>query len=159
MEDRITISPIKIIDEIHHKNKYGTQVFHVVDRMPKFLYERDGNWLIGEDSGLFNFYFYDAPAKGFEAFAGRKFTIPLKKGGTVEATGQWWDGLQPDYRGLLVSVGIGTPEKLGRCNVFTGMWIDPHIIRHSIKPSNNYNKYAKRHSDYGKHEIKSRWED
>ena len=97
----MSLSPIKIIDVIHHKNKYGVQVFHVLDRMPNFIYARYGRWLLGEDSGFFNFYFYNKPSKGFEAFAGRKFTIPMKDGSGIEATGEWWHGIKPDYQELL----------------------------------------------------------
>ena len=79
---------IKIIDIIHHKNKYGVQVFHVVNRLPKFLYERDGSWLIGENSGFFNFYYHETPSKWAKAFAGREFEIPLKNGDTISANGQ-----------------------------------------------------------------------
>lgn len=152
----MSLLPIKIIDIIHHKNKHYTQIFHVVDRMPIFLYEREGKWLVGEDSGFFNFYYHEQPSH-FKAFANREFIIPLKDGSEIKAKGQWWSGIKPDYQELLVSVAIGTPEKLSKCNVFTGMWVDPHIIRHTINPSNNYNKYNKGRSDYGKHKIKSRW--
>ena len=151
------LPPIKIIDIIHHKNKYDTQIFHVIDRMPNFLYERKDGWLIGEDSGFFNFYYYNSPWGGFKAFAGREFTIPMKDGSVIEANGQWWDGIKPDYQGLLSNVGIGTPAKLAECNVFSGMWVDPHIIRHTINPSNNYLKYDKNSPDFGKHKIKSKW--
>lgn len=148
---------IKIIDIIHHKNKYSTQIFHVVDRMPLFFYEREGGWLTGEDSGFFNFYYYENPSGSFTAFAGRCFTIPMKDGSKIEANGQWWDGVKPDYQELLCHVAVGTPEKLARCNVFSGMSVDPHIIRHAMDPSNNYHKYDKRSADFGKHTIKSRW--
>ncbi len=149
--------PIKIIDIIHHKNKCATQIFHVIDRMPSFFYERDSTWLIGEDSGFFNFYYHEQPSGRFKAFAGRGFIIPMKDGSKIEAKGQWWDGVKPDYQELLCRVAVGTPKKLARCNVFSGMLVDPHIIRHVINPSNNYNKYDKRSADFGKHTIKSKW--
>ena len=149
--------PIKIIDTIYHKNKYDTQVFHVVDRRPEFLYERKANWLIAEDSGFFNFYFYEKPFAEFKAFAGREFMIPMRDGSMVKANGQWWYGIEPSYLELLNHVAIGTPEKLGKCNVFTGLWIDPNLIRITVNPSNNYNKYDARSPDFGLHIIKSRW--
>ena len=74
-------APIKIIDIIHHKNKYSTQVFHILNRMPEFLYEREGSWLVGEDQGFFSFYKHKTPSKAFRAFAGREFEIPLVNGG------------------------------------------------------------------------------
>jgi hypothetical protein len=154
---RIKMAEIKIIDIIHHKNKYGTQVFHILNRMPELLYERDGRWLIGEDSGFFNFYFYERPGPTWKAFAGRKFDIPMKNGTIEHAHGQWWDKMHPEYIGLLTSVGISTPERLGKCNVFVAMWADTQIVRHTINPSNNYHKYDKRSPDFGKHTIESKW--
>lgn len=149
---------IKIIDIIHHKNKYGTQIFHVLERMPLFIYERKGNYLIGEDSGFFNFYGYEAPFGRFKAFAGRKFDIPMKDGSLIRANGQWWDSVPPDYNGLLVRVNIGTVEALNKCNVFCGIMADPCILKQTTDPSNNYHKYDKKHPDFGKHRIKSKWE-
>lgn len=153
--------PIKICDVIHHRIEYSTQIFHVVDRMPDFIYERDGIWLTGEDSGFFKFYRYEAPTGGFQAFAGRKITIPLKSGETIIADGQWWDAVKPDYEKLVVPISIGTPEGLNRCNVFCGgILVDPQILQQikDMDPSNNYYKYDCRHPDFGKHKIQSRWE-
>jgi len=150
--------PIKIIDVIHHQNKYGVQIFHVLSRMPIFIYERKGGWLTGEDSGFFNFYRHEAPFGRFKAFAGSKFDISMKDGSVIHADGQWWDDVPPEYSGLLVHVGIGTVEKLNRCNVFSGMMADPEVLKTELAPSNNYDKYRKNHPDFGKHKIESKWE-
>jgi len=151
------VSPIKVIDVIHHRNKYGIQIFHVLDRMPSFIYERKGNYLIGEDSGFFNFYGYETPFGRFKAFADRKFDIPMKDGSVIQANGQWWDAIPPDYSGLLVRVGVGTVEKLNDCNVFCGMMADPYILKQTTDISNNYHKYDKGHPDFGEHKIQSKW--
>jgi hypothetical protein len=155
------MKPIKIIDIIHHKNKYGIQQFVVTDRQPEFLYDRKNGWLIGEDSGFFNFYFLQPPTKYAKAFAGREFKIPLKDGTEIEAKGQWWDGIPEDYCGLLASLGVGTPETLSKCNVFSGVCLDPDLIEGWLEknePTNNYSKYDSRNKDYGKQTIESRWE-
>ena len=151
---------IKIIDIIDHQNKYGFQRFVVVDRHPEFKYERKGKWLIGEDSGFFNFYYYEASSKYAKAFAGRKFEIQMIDGTEIEADGQWWDGIPPDYQELLSSVGVGSPERLAKCNVFMGICVDPELIDEWLaenEPSNNYNKYETRNKDFGVHKIESQW--
>jgi len=152
---------LKIIDIILHKNKYGTQMFIVLNRKPDIKYERRGDrWLIGEDSGVFNFYYYEAP-RTWRAFAGREFDIPLKGGGVEHAHGQWWDKTPPDYQGLLVETGYGTPDELAKMNVFRHIRIDREMIDEWLsgnEPSNNYHKYDKKAPDFGKHRIVSRWE-
>ena len=152
---------IKIIDVIKHQNKYGYQWFLVINRKPDFIYERNGNFLIAEDSGFFNFYFYERPTPGFYAFAGRKFDIKLKNGGVEKAFGQWWDKTPPDYVELLYHFGYGTPEGLAKCNVFCSGSIDKVLVDKWLdenEPSNNYNKYNKRDPDFGKHTIDSKWD-
>lgn len=155
------MEPLKIIDIIDHRNKNFTQRFLVTNRKPQYLYERKGIWLIGEDSGFFNFYYYEKPCSMFKAFAGREFEIPMKDGEAIKATGQWWHGVPVDYRGLLIETGYGTPDSLAKCNVFRSVAVNADLIDTWLvenKPSNNYHKYDERNSDYGKHTIKSRWE-
>lgn len=152
---------VKIIDIIHHRNKYSTQVCVVVDRDPEFLYERRGDWLIADDSGFWNFYHYERPGPHSKAFAGRKFDIPMKEGEPVKADGQWWDAT-PKSHAYLLDHGIGTAEGLATCNVFTytGGHIEPDLVKAWLAentPSNNYSRYDKRHKDYGKQFIESPW--
>lgn len=156
------MNAIKIIDIIHHRNKYATQQFVVIDRYPVFRYERKGIWLAAEDSGFFNFYYHQAPDKMFQAFAGREFDIPLADGEVIKANGQWWDGTPVDYNGLLTHTGIGTVERLSGCNVFSSGHIDSVIVNDWLtnnEPSNNYNKYRKGHPNIGKQVIDSPWEE
>lgn len=155
------MEPIQIVDIIDHRNKYGIQRFLVVNREPNYLYERKGIWLIGEDSGFFNFYKYDKPGGRFYAFAGRKFDIPMKNGSVEKAYGQWWDGTPADYYGLVFETGYGTPEGLSDCNVFCSVRVDTEIIDKWLsenEPSNNYYKYDKKHPDFGKQVIESPWD-
>ncbi|MCK5609458.1 hypothetical protein KAR91_46725 [Candidatus Pacearchaeota archaeon] len=151
---------LKIIDIIDHRNKYGIQRFVVLNRSPVYVYERKGKWLIAEDSGFFNFFYYDNPSGRFYAFAGRKFEIPMKDGSIEKAYGQWWHGIPEDYQGLVAYTAYGIPEELSKCNVFASVSVDPLIIERWLsknEPSNNYNKYDKRHSDFGVQEIVSKW--
>ena len=118
---------IKIIDVILHKNKYSTQTFVVTDRQPNFVYTKIDNWLIAEDSGFYSFYFHELASKTWKAFAGRKFNIPLDNGETIEAVGQWWDGVPEEYKELMES-GSSTIEQLNECNVFCSSRCDKRFI-------------------------------
>ena len=142
----------KIIDVIKHGNLYSTQTFIVLDEKPNIEYERKGDFLIGEDSGVFNFYKYESPSKAFQAFCGREFDIPLIGGGVEKATGQWWDYMPDDYSGLVRQIGYGTPETLTKCNVFMSIYIDEYLVDSWLEenePSNNYNKYNPKDKNYG----------
>lgn len=150
---------MKIIETIVHRYIYGEQKYYIVDKMPSFLYERKGDFLIAEDSGFFNFYKFKSPSRAFGAFAGRKFDIKLKDGTTIEASGEWWDYVPPDYMGLVKNIGIGTIEELNKCNVFMSVYVDTELIKHTINPSNNYFKYDVNHKDYLKHTIKSKFKE
>jgi len=155
------MNTIQIQDVILHKNKYYTQVFIVINRSPIFKYERKENWLIAEDSGFFSFYQYIPPSKGFYAFAGREFTIPMVDGTFEKAYGQWWDGVPSEYLDLLVSTGCSTLVELDRCYVFYGgRYFYKSLVAEWLlnnEPSNNYNKYCKSSPYFGKHTIDSRW--
>ena len=151
---------IEIIDIIHHKNAYSTQEMIVTSRKPKYLFEKKGIWLIGEDSGFFSFLYYQRPCKGSVAFAGRKFDILMKDGSVINATGQYWDGVPESYSGLLRSIGRASIEELDRCYVFSSSMVDKEIVNNWLsnnEPSNNYNKYDKRSKDYMVHKIVSKF--
>ena len=153
------MGPIEILDIIHHKNKYYTQEFFILNRRPEFKFDKTGKWLIGEDSGFFSFYYKNCDIYS-KAFAGREFDIKLNDGKTIKASGQYWDGVPDDYKGLVHRVGCDTPEGLARCNVFCSYYIDFDLVksaRESMTPSNNYNKYNTKHADFGKHTIVSKW--
>ena len=156
------MSDIEIIDFIKHKNAYSHQYFLVVDREPEYLYEKKGNWLIGEDSGFFNFYYHEAPSSNFQAFAGRSFDIMMKDGSTIKACGQWWHGVPNDFSDLVYNFGCNTPENLHSCNVFRSGSVDKDIVDNWLlgnEISNNYNRYNKRHPDFLKQTIISRFKE
>lgn len=151
----------EIIDIIKHRNKYGTQIFLVVDTPVSIKYERAGDLLVGEDSGFFNFYIKRQPTKHFQAFAGREFDIPLANGGVEKAHGQWWDHLPSDYEGLVYSLGVSSLCELEKCYVFYSTKVDKKLVDEWLSKndaSNNYRKYDKTSNDYGKHRIVSPWE-
>ncbi len=152
---------ISIVDVIDHRSQLFTQRMLVVDKMPQFTYERTGSFLIGDDSGFFRFYGYEACSEGWEAFAGAKFSIPMKDGSTIEAHGQWWAVMPLDFSELTYDLGVNTTEELSRCHVFNGcIHVDCEMVDSWLmanEPSNNYHKYDPRHNDYGKHTIVSRW--
>ncbi len=158
--------PIRIIDVIDHRNKYNVQVELLLNRFPQPLFERRGNWLIGHDSGVFQFYRYEyvepSWSSHMKAFGGNVFDIPMTDGNVTHATGQWWHGLPQDFCGIVYSHGISTAERLVSCYVFMGAFhVDCEIVdewRKHNDPSNNYRKYDKRHETFGQHRIVSPWE-
>lgn len=152
---------LKIIDMILHKNKYGTQTFVVLNRSPNFLYQRKQNLLIAEDSGFFSFYKYERPSEMFQAFAGRKFEIPLENGEKIQASGQWWDVVPKEYYDLLYQVGSATIDNLNNCYVFSSSYVDKKLIDDYLEnndPSNNYYKYCKRDKSYMEHKVVTKWD-
>ena len=106
--------------------KFNRSEALVLSEYPKILYERYGKYLFGLDEyGVFcNCYKYDSPSKGWEAFAGRKFKIPMTDGSFIDAYGQWWDGGADAFAKTLgseiISVTVRTKEALKKCYVFTG---------------------------------------
>ena len=127
--------------------------------MPKFLYEKEDGWLKGEDSGFYNFYYHQNPGKYSEAFAGRKFDIPMKGGEVIKASGQWWDGVPEQYKNLS-SFGVNTKDQLNKCNVFMSMNLDRRMVDDWLnknRPSNNYYKYDKKSKNYMVQNIISRF--
>lgn len=151
---------LEIIDIILHRNKYATQRFLVLNRKPSIVYERRGDWLIGEDGGVFDFYYFQRPSPNWKAFAGREFDIQMKDGSVIHAKGQWWFGRPGDFCELVSQEGCSTPEYLAECNVFCSYHVDVDMITEwlsSNEPSNNYHKYHMSHSDFGKQIIESPW--
>ncbi|NMZ78442.1 hypothetical protein [Pseudomonas mandelii] len=150
---------IQIIDVIAQTPKYSqhTHYYVVVDRLPSFVYRRGEEevWhsyrkqrrLMAHDGGFYSFM-VERPGTR-DAFAGRKFTIALDDGGTLECDGQVWDEFDPSRPEPVVQVGVATLEALGKCYCFFGgqisaaklqAWLDAN------KPSSRYHKYDPTHS-------------
>jgi hypothetical protein len=102
----------------------------VLNEHPIIKYEKHGNYLFGIDQyGVFvNVYFYDKPSPNWQAFAGRKFNIPMADGTFIEAEGQWWDGgtdeLGKALGSEIIPVTINTRQDLENCYVFCGLRAD-----------------------------------
>jgi len=141
-----------IIDVIKHKNAYGYQWFAVLDALPVFTYERiqrkEGVYLLAEDDGFYSAYKYERPGPTWKAFAGREFDLPMKEGGSIHATGEWWfvaPSLLVDAQ--LSSPAISTIEELSKCYVFTSGCVrsDKFDAWLSVnEPSTDYYKYDPR---------------
>lgn len=153
---------ISIVDIIDHKSKYAVQRLLVVNRRPKPVFEREGQYLIGDDAGFWMVYKYETPGPNWKAFAGRKFDIPMKDGSTIKADGQWWSSPMKCLSEMTYNIGAATVESLSECHVFFGTYyVDRKLVDDWLQenePSNNYDKYNPKHADFGKHRIVSRWE-
>ena len=137
---------INIKDVIIIEDDWAKQTFLVVDRLPKFTYEKrcNGNVLMAEDSDFFSFYEYDKPSGRFYAFGGRKFKIPIKNGESIRAYGQWWDYYPEEYSELTYDVGINTIDRLNDCYVFNSALVDKELVDSWLEenePSHDYYKY------------------
>lgn len=154
--------PISIVDIIDHSNKHFTQRMLVVDRMPRFIYQRRGDTLIGHDSGFFKFFGYGRPGPNWQAFGGAKFQIPMADGSVIEADGQWWDVCPKDFSEVTYGLGVSTIAELEKCHVFTGgIHVDRELVDAWLQtnaPSNNYHKYDRRSESFGKQTIVSPWD-
>lgn len=153
---------IKIVDVILHKNKYYTQRFVVLNKLPVFFYETRGYWLIAEDSGFYRFYQQRPVDPTCKAFAGRKFIIPLKNGEIIEADGMYWDNVPEKFKDIFQG-GFAIADELNKCNVFCSYYYNG-VIEQKINKwlkrynaSNNYYKYDKKSKDYMKQIIVSRF--
>ena len=101
---------------IHGEHK---QVSIVLDKMPEFIYEKKGEYLLfAEDDSFYESYAYERSAHA-KAFAGREFDIPMKDGSIIKANGQWWDsGIRAATPEDITQVGINTLDGLKKCYVF-----------------------------------------
>ena len=126
---------------------YGVKHYYLVlDAMPKFVFERQGKYLVAEDDGFSECYGYEKPDKNWQAFGGLKFDLPLKDGTVEHCYGQWWWSapLVSNSPGPIMSVGIATIESLRKCYVFSS----GNVLKQKLEawlavnePSTEYYKY------------------
>ena len=129
---------------------YGLPHYYVVlNEMPAFVFERQGENLVAEHDGFFERYRRETPTERWKAFGGRKFDLPLKDGTVEHACGQWWWSapMISANPGPIISVGISTVELLRKCYVFTSGCIakeklDAWLATH--EPTTDYDKYSNR---------------
>lgn len=120
----------------------------ILDRYPNFAYEKKDNLLIAEDSGFYSTLVYEAGSR--DAFAGRKFSIHLKSGEVLEASGSYWSAGQQHIPEPWIAVGIGTLEGLKECYVYTSGYVSQYKLNkwlESNTPSDSYWDYKKQIKD------------
>lgn len=126
---------MKIIDIV----KFNDGIAIVVDEIPILTYEEKGSLLIGSDESnlLFDCLYYQSPRGGAKAFAGRKFDLPLKDGGTIHCNGQWWQGKERECAeklGIeLAHITIRDLEFLKTCYVFSGMSVNKNVYMQMLR--------------------------
>lgn len=126
--------------------QYGSKHYYlIVDRKPKFLYQRKGNLISSRYKGFISSFVREPGTT--KAFAGRSFTIPMQDGSALEATGQYWSAGQLEAAGEdVVSVGVATRSELKKCYVFMGHYITKNKLDNFL--NNNPDKIF---SDYWKY--------
>jgi hypothetical protein len=134
---------IRIVDVIAKKSPYSEHMHYyvVVDRAPRHIYQRDGNYLTAHDGGFYDFMKIEHGSR--DAFGGRNFSITLTDGSQIECIGQVWscgpiDGIDA------VQVGVATIEALERCYCFFGGYVAREKLEAWLavnKPSGDYYKY------------------
>ena len=133
-----TKEPIRIEAIVKSKSK---QIFFVFNRKVKFIHTQfDNETIIGEDEGIYNFYFYKSPSKYFQAFAGREFDLKMSDGSTTHCFGQWWDGLTKAaklmFDGVLSNIAYSDIESLKKCYVYYGGRCDTNWINKLLSEYN-----------------------
>lgn len=141
-----SIEPIRIVDVIWHKPEHwGAQLFVVINRMPEWMYSRNGLYFSANDSGFYDFL--KGTQRQGDAFGGRKFSIKLDDGSDWPCNGDMWSigstaGTEPVYQ-----AGISTIEKLNDCYCFSSALVSKKLVDDwclENTPSGNYYKYDRR---------------
>jgi len=134
---------IKILDMIITINPFSKepQRFAVLNRMPEYTYERNGDMLTAVDGICCDaLYVHHDPFS--KAFAGRCFDIKLTTGEVLKATGQVWQTSASKCRAEpVMEVGIGTKERLNKCFVFGHAGILASAVDEFLKTEKAYDDY------------------
>lgn len=110
--------------------KFNDDEAYVLDEIPKLLYEKRDNLLIGYDKDkiLYKSFYYEKPTERWKAFAGAEFDLELTNGDIEHCYGQWWDGAVDKASKILnidiVGCTIESIKKLKECYVFCGYYCD-----------------------------------
>lgn len=117
--------------------KFNDEKAIVFDEMPGLLYSEHNTCLIGEGGIFYDFLIYERPGKNWRAFAGRKFELPLKCGGVVECSGQWWDGHNAEalemVKAEMLRIVCATPSSLCSCYVYGSRYADKNALIYLLK--------------------------
>lgn len=126
--------------------KFNQGRAYVFNRKPILKYEREGRKLVGRDGPFLNTYAYGRPSKGWEAFGGRKFDIPMLDGSVTNAFGQWWSAVSNGA----VSVNYGTIDELKRCYVYSSISCDSEHFKKLVEDYNSEKGFYYNYRDYEK---------
>jgi hypothetical protein len=107
----------------------------LVNRLPKFVYQRDGNLFYAVDDGFVGIFERNPGTK--DAFGGREFDLQLNDGTVYHSTGDLWDPFswKPFINKLgfgICSVGVSTREEYRKCPVYCSYHIDIRIIHNLL---------------------------
>jgi len=104
----------------------------VLDQKPDLKYTKYGfDTIVGIDEPFLSCYYHQTPIppkydKSFpwQAFAGRKFDLPLTDGTVEHCYGQWWWGItksaKEQFDDEIITVTACDKESLRKCYVFGG---------------------------------------
>ena len=126
---------MKIIDIV----KFNDGIALVVDEIPALKYEQKGSLLIGSDDSnlLFDCLYFQMPRGNEKAFAGRKFDLPLKDGGSIHCDGKWWQGREVECAkelGIeLAHITIRDLAFLKDCYVFGGLSVNKNVYMQMLR--------------------------
>jgi hypothetical protein len=133
--------------------KFNDHHAFVFDQPIEYTYEEIEDMLIGSDESriFYSCLFYKKPFGNFKAFAGRKFDLPLKDGGTIHCDGQYWDGKSEKaskIKGVnIIPITGKYIEELKKCYVYYGMYADEDKLNQLISQYDGkiyeYNEYEK----------------
>lgn len=118
----MTREQIKVMAKVRFNDGFA----YVLNRHSNLLYTKiDEETIIGEDEGMLQFYKRGYCSPTWQAFAGRKFEIPLSDGTVEKCYGQWWDEMSEAARELfdpkdLCDFTFGTIDELRKCYVYVG---------------------------------------
>ena len=105
--------------------KMNNHEAYVLEEPVNFIYTKHGkDTIIGTDGCFLMCYGYETPSKGWEAFAGRKFDLPLSDGTVEHCCGQWWMGVNNRAKEVvgeeIISVAQEDIKRLKECYIFAG---------------------------------------
>jgi len=145
------------------KVKFNSGIAVVLNKRPLLKFYRTnhrniqscgekGNLIYGTDGLFYDCYFYKRPGRNAMAFGGRKFTINLENGESVDCHGQWWDGAHEEICELLkielTLVTFRAIEDLKKCYVFAGCTAEVSgwnkLLNSVDMPIHEYREYEKK---------------
>ncbi len=104
------------------------------NRAPSFKFKKEvvsgTTCLLAKDGPFYAAYKFEKPQGRFQAFAGRKFTIPMLDGTSTLAEGQWWHIQHPSSQ--VTSIAWSTRAKLEQIFLFYNAEVDQSVLTHLV---------------------------